>query len=431
MSSLLSQLSSPIFQLVVILSLLLVCGQLYVCILSLRQGRGAGYQALLLLHLALDLFCFMLVSHIGHVPSASTFGPTPSFVTALCSLPWLLCLSVELLSAALLAFWVVDSLLWRRHRLSPNAIKEALDLLPAAVCFMREDGTVLLADLQMTALCRELTGQMLTDGRAFWDTASALAEPQGEQLLLRRGDRVLLLDRQSLQVDGEPILQLTAVDVSERIRVSEELRRNNERLRALGQRMRAYQAQKADVLLSEELLATQVFLHDQLGHALLQARYYLEQPERVDVPDLLRSLRLVNAALLREQEDLSLQGDPCETAFAMARAIGVEVRVVEGELPTERRLRLLLGQAVRECAANTVKHAGGDLLELRIRRDAGSWQLSLENNGRPPAGQIREAGGLLSLRRMTVSAGGEMQLQSHPRACVTLDLPTGAENSDI
>ena len=104
---------------------------------------------------------------------------------------------------------------------------------------MREDGTVLLADLQMTALCRELTGQMLTDGRAFWDTASALAEPQGEQLLLRRGDRVLLLDRQSLQVDGEPILQLTAVDVSERIRVSEELRRNNERLRALGERMRA------------------------------------------------------------------------------------------------------------------------------------------------------------------------------------------------
>ena len=119
--------------------------------------------------------------------------------------------------------------------------------------------------------------------------------------------------------------------------------------------------------------------------------------------------------------------DTCQTAAAMAREIGVEVEIF-GELPDALRLRLLLGQAIRESAANTVKHAGGSRLFLSSRKEADLWQVELRNNGRPPKGELLESGGLLSLRRMTETTGGTMQVQSMPEFRLILTLPAKDKN---
>lgn len=51
---------------------------------------------------------------------------------------------------------------------------------------------------------------------------------------------------------------------------------------------------------------------------------------------------------------------------------------------------------------------------MRIRKEETGTRFSLANNGAPPAGPIRETGGLLSLRTLTESRGGRMDVVYAP-----------------
>ena len=83
----------------------------------------------------------------------------------------------------------------------------------------------------------------------------------------------------------------------------------------------------------------------------------------------------------------------------------------------------MLAAAIQECAANAVKHAGGNALTVRIAQEADGLRFTLENNGRVPAQPIRESGGLLSLRALTESKGGRMEVASVPAFRLTIFLP--------
>ena len=111
-----------------------------------------------------------------------------------------------------------------------------------------------------------------------------------------------------------------------------------------------------------------------------------------------------------------------ELAIRLAGSIGVDVEMT-GEVPRSPRARALLAQAIRECAANAVKHAGGDRLEVAVEAAAGGSRITLTNNGRAPKAPVAESGGLLALRRSAEALGGRMQVQSAPCFALTLFLP--------
>ena len=106
----------------------------------------------------------------------------------------------------------------------------------------------------------------------------------------------------------------------------------------------------------------------------------------------------------------------------MAGSIGV-VPVLSGDPPGREEVRSLLAAAIRECAANTVKHAGGDRLFVEISKDGTGTCMTISNNGDPPKAPIAESGGLLSLRRSVEDAGGQMTVKSLPVFRLKLSFP--------
>jgi len=105
-----------------------------------------------------------------------------------------------------------------------------------------------------------------------------------------------------------------------------------------------------------------------------------------------------------EEEELVL-------AVNMAGSIGVKV-VIEGEEPKNSKIRKILASAVTECAANTVKHAEGDTVNIDISKDS-KTVIVITNNGKPPKGAVTESGGLLSLRKSVEEKGGSMRIESN------------------
>ena len=423
--------SSLIWYAVTLGSLALVVGSLIALIRGILARRSRRNLLAAGLNLLAGFLLFLVLMDCARF--AYLTEPDPryrTFQTALFGLPWGLYAILEVLSAAILFLLLRDDRRYRRNHLTPDAIRETVNLLPEGVCVSAPDGTVLLSNLRMDGLCRSLTGGTLSDAVRFREHLEGNGEKQGGEILAHTEDgKVWRFAGKHMKKNGMDYDQLTASDVTAPYRIMEELRGKNEHLQELQRRMKEVSDLSGDMFIAQEEAAARTALHNQLGQVLLMGRHTLEHPDSTDA-ELVRMATLeMNRFLLREAEAPSeSQTDRFQQSLALAKSIGVQTEIL-GSLPENPAYRALLAQAVQECAANAVKHAEGDRLVLRPEENEKEWIIRITNNGRPPEKPVTESGGLLSLRRHTEAAGGAMTVESSPAFALVLRLPaiTGGE----
>jgi len=283
---------------------------------------------------------------------------------------------------------------------------------------------VRLSNLTMDALCRELTGERLADVRRFWDCLKTNGEDQrGKRLIRTSHGEVWLFSKGAITVDGKEYDRTSAVNVTERYHITEELRDKNQHLRDIQRRMKEAAKLSSEMFVKQEEASARTALHNELGQVLLMGRHYLEHPDTTDADMVAMMTRQMNSFLLGERRAMETDaGDELRHAIQMAASIGVSVEM-SGDPPEDNMLRSLLSAAIRECAANAVKHADGDRLFVEIQESGTGTGMTITNNGAPPNGPIAESGGLLSLRRSVEEAGGTMTVQSVPAFSLTIFFP--------
>lgn len=243
-------------------------------------------------------------------------------------------------------------------------------------------------------------------------TSAAGVRPKPEQIEKARNGTLVL-------PDGDTLLKVRPViggwfywteDISE-------LRQRNERLAAVNRQMRIYLNNMERIVREREVLSAKTRLHNDLGQSLLAIEAYLAAPGG-DRSALLQ--RLIKPIVLLQGDTPDERTDDRMTALLdTAKAVGVEIRI-EGEIP--QNWKELIEIAINECLTNTVKHADGHCLFVRIRKTERTLIVELTNDGKPPDGPVKETGGLANLRAFTERQGGEMTTESSPVFRLTLRL---------
>lgn len=428
MSGLESIRGSVLWYLLCFAAIALVLGQLGLLMQSAQNKRT---RLLAALNLLLDFALLAVVMDCAYAGIASAADRALLFRPlqwALFALPWGLYALCEALCAVLLLLSVRSLRRYRLSHLTPESIRRAVDLLPVGLCVSAPDGTVLLSNLKMNALCRTLCGGGLSDAGSFLRQLRERGEEQNGSLLVRTQDgEMWLFTEKRLTAEGQDFDQLTAADVTERYRIIEELREKNDRLLDIQQRMRAVSKQSADMFVAQEEAAARAALHNQLGQVLLMGRHYLRHPDSTDAKVMAVTTRQMNAFLLGEAEEPGWEHeDGLSSALLMAGSIGVTV-TLSGPEPQDVARRELLALAIREGAANAIKHAEASALSVLLTERDGTTVAALSNNGRAPISPVVESGGLLALRRRVEAFGGRMEIQSVPRFLLTLELPKKAK----
>lgn len=338
--------------------------------------------------------------------------------------PWIVVAVVEAAFAVLLALSMIMVYRYRRDHLSQSAVKETVDMLPVGICFSKPDGTVVLKNLLADSFCQELTGTPLNDAKAFWSRVEELGERQDQAIIVvLRSGRAMMCQKSGITVDGMAYDQLIAIDSTELYQITAELREKNQQLLDIRSRMKAFGEMTARLAMTEEILRARISVHDEMGHLLLSGKYYLDRPDEGDREKLLRMERYTHLLLMQEgEEPTDALPNSIENAVAAAREMGVIVSV-SGDLPQSELALDILARAIRECAANAVKHASGDRLSVRLSREGDNLTANLRANGDPPSEPITESGGLLNLRRSIEAAGGVMTVAVTPPFTLTLILP--------
>ena len=421
MSSYFSILDTTGALLLLIAALILLMGQTLVLMLFLPEKQNWRHTAAAGLHLLIGFLVFVNMLDSYGIVNDDSFPRRSIIYPFLFFLPWLFYVMAEVLSAGILTFQLLAYTRYRKNTVTSGAIRQTVDLLPEGICISAPDGTVRLSNLTMDALCRELTGERPADVHRLRARLEADGEDQSGKRLIRtsRGE-VWLFSKGAITVDGKAYDRTSAVNVTERYHITEELRKKNVHLKEIQRRMKEAAQLSSEMFVKQEAAAARAALHNELGQVLLMGRRYIEHPESTDAATVALMTRQMNRFLLGESEAPEPDaGDEISRAVDMAGSIGVSVDMM-GEPPAQDVPRSILAAAIRECAANAVKHAGGDRIFVQVVKTAAGTELTVANNGRPPKGPIAESGGLLSLRRRVEAAGGRMLVQSAPAFSLTL-----------
>lgn len=317
-----------------------------------------------------------------------------------------------------------------------RAIKESMDNLPSGICFADSNGVIVLCNRQMHRLCHAL---MDHDLQGLNELRSALKAPvtgvtpvdsDTNSVQFRDGTVWSFRESEITDATGKRYIQVQALDVTALYEKRIELEQENRTLQETNQRAKRLYAELDRTVREEETFAMKMRVHDDVGMCLLTSRRALE--ENAPLAELREAGKIWKRvldrtvskydAVPREQPAQVSAGAALQELLTSAEGIGVRIHL-DGDLPKESASAYLLITAMRECATNIVRHAGGSEMTVRLWTDNNGTTARITNNGMRPQGKIVEGGGLSGLRRRVESAGGTMRVESRPEFALTVTLP--------
>lgn len=174
----------------------------------------------------------------------------------------------------------------------------------------------------------------------------------------------------------------------------------------------------AEVTKDRETLAARVKVHSNLGSLILRTKKALTQGE-YDRESLIAEWNGLTSLIFASDEE----EDKFAEADKTASSVGVRI-FYDGKRPVKNtRVEKIFASTVFECVVNTARHADGTELYVKMRENENEYSIELTNNGTMPTREIKEGGGLSSLRTMAENAGGKMSVASNPHFALEMTIP--------
>ena len=307
-----------------------------------------------------------------------------------------------------------------------DIIKESFDHLPLAICFFDSHGISRLINHQMLNIMCKLRPdgiQNLDELRQALQDSSILCINSELHIYQFSEDEIIRFTKENIVTsEGKQFTQVIGTNVTELIRRQNQLKEENEKLTEANNRLRKLFEQMPDIIREEETLEMKLRVHDDIGHSILAARRALLQNASLDELKESASLWEQSIAILYRSNEIISTENLIDTAINRAKEMGVQV-LITGSCPTQEKLKEITSLAIRECAANCVRHADGTELYISFKEEQANLNITITNNGIAPKEEIHEGGGLSMLRRYIEEINGSMLVQSIPTFVLNITLP--------
>lgn len=368
------------------------------------------------------LFCYLFdgirIRYLDANPS--------DFASSPCFMPLWSVILIAFAVSALGALWLVLVVKKRMSSLTAMSVKDALSVLSSGLCFYDETGRVLLLNDQINEECKLITGESLYDGKAFW---TSLCENRAEEgIIITQSEGSIIVERNDGSAtcykrivhdfDGKTVYELSGTDITKELALKKETEQKNENLRKMNLRLRKYGEIVAEVTKDRETLAARIKVHSNLGSLILRTKKALTQGE-YDRESLIAEWNDLTSLIFASDEE----EDKFAEADKTAASVGVRI-FYDGKRPEKNtHAEKVFASAVFECVVNTARHADGTELYVKMRENEYEYSIELTNNGTMPTQEIKEGGGLSSLRTMAENVGGKMSVASNPHFALEMTIP--------
>ena len=320
----------------------------------------------------------------------------------------------------------------RKNTISKRSIKEAFDDLPCGICFYEASGVTRLVNSKRNDFSIRITGEYLLNGKKFISILTdenikrnSLPHQDEEEYIISLDDHVYSFKRREHQLSDESLYEIIATDITRKHQLSKELKKKNKELSSFNKRMRQYGETIEELTIEKETLSAKRNIHDKLGKLLILSRQSLDKDRTEEEKEVLLSTwknTLIAFESMKENES----NDTYDELFKAAKDIGISI-IFSGRRPESRKGKKIAAKAIIECMTNTIKHARGNEVYVSFKERNRFIEIQITNNGEQPKEEIKEGGGLSSLRLLIEREGGSMKIISFPRFEMNITIEKGEE----
>ncbi len=310
---------------------------------------------------------------------------------------------------------------WTENNITAGSIKEAIDNLPIGVCCYEPNGQIVLKNHQVEKICREYTGEPLLNAVTFlYEITAGSRQIEKDNIIkLNSGAVYTFYDRVLMEKDDN-LRMLSIVDITEQYQNTKTLEEKQRTVAKLNEELVLYGKQIVESIAAKEILDAKVKIHDELGANLLASKKYIlsggSEEERETIEAVLRS----NLQYLKQETENAVT-DEFAVILDTAQKLDIKLNIL-GKMTDLEPQRHIIVTGIHECLTNTIRHARGDELTIRIDETESEIMVEFTNNGKAPEKEINERGGLVLLRSLAEKNGGSMRIDSVPRFVLTLQL---------
>ena len=320
----------------------------------------------------------------------------------------------------------------RKNTISKMNIKEAFDDLPCGICFYEASGVTRLVNSKRNDFSIRITGEYLLNGKKFISILTdenikrnSLSHQEEEEYIISLDDHVYSFRRREHQLSDKSLYEIIATDITRKHQLSRELNKKNKELSSFNKRMRQYGETIEELTIEKETLSAKRNIHDKLGKLLILSRQSLDKDRTEEEKEVLLSTwknTLIAFESMKENES----NDTYDELFKAAKDIGISI-IFCGRRPESRKGKKIAAKAIIECMTNTIKHAKGNEVYVSFKERNRFIEIQITNNGEQPKEEIKEGGGLSSLRLLIEREGGSMKIISFPRFEMNITIEKGEE----
>lgn len=334
----------------------------------------------------------------------------------------LLCL-YEGISAIYILNTILAEYKIQKSQINKSTIKESADTLPMGLCFARLNGHPYLVNKKMNELSNLLRGKSLQNQESFWkdllkgeflSSARKLSSDATSIVLLEDGT-VWVFRQEVIQIQGQNAIQMTATDSTQLYQLYDKLQAKNQALEVMNQKLREYGNQIEELTKAQERLSLKMRIHDAIGQNLIATKYFLlqgsadrrQEDKKNDVAQILKKWEH-SVAMLRHEVQEEEKSDVLQYLIDAAQSAGVQI-LIEGQVPQSTKVQEMIVAAGAEALTNAVRHARADKLWIIISETSDSYIIDFKNE-KNKNHEVREGGGLSSLRKRIENMGGSMKV---------------------
>ena len=320
----------------------------------------------------------------------------------------------------------------RKNTISKMSIKEAFDDLPCGICFYEASGVTRLVNSKRNDFSIRITGEYLLNGKKFISILTdenikrnSLSHQEEEEYIISLDDHVYSFRSREHQLSDKSLYEIIATDITRKHQLSRELNKKNKELSSFNKRMRQYGETIEELTIEKETLSAKRNIHDKLGKLLILSRQSLDKDRTEEEKEVLLSTwknTLIAFESMKENES----NDTYDELFKAAKDIGISI-IFCGRRPESRKGKKIAAKAIIECMTNTIKHAKGNEVYVSFKERNRFIEIQITNNGEQPKEEIKEGGGLSSLRLLIEREGGSMKIISFPRFEMNITIEKGEE----
>ncbi len=303
------------------------------------------------------------------------------------------------------------------NALSWFSIKEAIEKLPTGIAFMSDRVELCLSNNIMHRLSKELTGKDLISGKVFWEAVLALQNSpkciisgQAPAFVLGTGE-VWQISKSNCVIDGDvgSYYQIKAENITDIYNIRQEAEKVNQKLSEQRQRLKEIEGMVAEKAEKQIAVDMKVSFHDNFGSLLTLTQKTMREDSSITqakaITDRMSGLTdMITQIVSNDNAGISL-----EQIEFLAEKLDIEL-VMNAQIPEDEIYRPIILLCINEALKNTYRHANAKTLWVSISQGQDEIGLTLRNDDENTPTEIKEAGGLLSLRQKIEQVGGRMDI---------------------